>query len=159
MADEAKRAHALKTFENLCAALDSHNWKYERNDEALMVDCGAQGDDLPIPVKMRVREDRELVQLVSHVPVEVPVNKRIEVAAAVSMINYRLLNGCFEFDVQQGLLYFRMSTSFIGTELSREVFTYLLFVSLQIIDDFNDKFEALANGTLSLDAFLPQDQE
>ncbi len=159
MADDAKREQALKTYETLCKTLDSHNWKYERNDEVLTIDCGAQGDDLPIPVKIRVREDRELVQLVSHVPIEVPADKPIDMAAAVSMVNFRLLNGCFEFDIQNGRLFFRMTASFIGTELSREVFSYLLFVSLRIIDDFNDKFEALAKGTLSLDAFLPQDAE
>ena len=52
-----------------------------------------------------------------------------------------------------------MSTGFMGTVLSEEVFSYMLFVSLRIIDDYNDKFEALANGTIGLDAFLPQDQE
>lgn len=159
MVDEAARANALKTFETLCKTLDSHEWKYDKNEEALTIDCGARGDDLPMPVKIRVREDRQLVCLVSHIPIEVPENKRIETAAAVSMINYRLLNGCFEFDIQEGRLFFRMSASFIGTELSQEVFSYMLFVSLRIIDDYNDKFEALANGTLSLDAFLPQDEE
>ncbi|MBQ5335120.1 MAG: YbjN domain-containing protein [Oscillospiraceae bacterium] len=159
MADEAARAHALKTFEILCKALDSHEWKYDKNEEGLVIDCGARGDDLPMPVKIRVREDRQLVCLVSHIPIEVPENKRIETAAAVSMVNYRLLNGCFEFDIQNGRLFFRMSTGFMGTVLSEEVFSYMLFVSLRIIDDYNDKFEALANGTIGLDAFLPQDQE
>ena len=159
MADEAARAHARKNYEALCKELDARDGKYERNDEALMIDCGAQGEDLPIPIKIRIRDDRQLVQLVSHIPIEVPENKRIETAAAVSMVNYRLLNGCFEFDIQNGRLFFRMSNSFIGTELSGDVFSYMLFVSLRIIDDFNDKFEALANGTLGLDAFLPQSAE
>ncbi len=138
----------------LCRMLDGQNWKYDKDDAELKIECGAVGEDLPMPVTIKVRPDRQIVLLLSYLPIEVPDDKRLEVAAAISIVNYRLINGCFEFNISNGRLYFRMTNSFMDSTLSEETFRYMLFVSLQTIDDYNDKLEALVNGKIDVSAFM-----
>ena len=42
----------------------------------------------------------------------------------------------------------------MDSTLSEETFRYMLFVSLQTIDDYNDKLEALVNGKVDVSAFM-----
>lgn len=154
MADAQEMQRAQETFATLCRMLDGENWKYDKNEENLTIECGAQGDDLPMPITVKVRPDRQIVWLLSYLPFEVPEEKRLEVAAAVSIVNYRLINGCFEYNISNGRLYFRMTNSFMDSTLSTETFKYMLYCSCQTIDDYNDKFEALAKGQIDVTAFM-----
>lgn len=154
MADAQEMKRAQDTFAMLCRMLDGQNWKYDKDDAELKIECGAVGEDLPMPVTIKVRPDRQIVLLLSYLPIEVPDDKRLEVAAAISIVNYRLINGCFEFNISNGRLYFRMTNSFMDSTLSEETFRYMLFVSLQTIDDYNDKLEALVNGKVDISAFM-----
>jgi hypothetical protein len=45
----------------------------------------------------------------------------------------------------------------MGTVLTEELFSYLMFVSAETIDRFNDRFEALNSGKLDLAGFLAAD--
>lgn len=154
MADAQDMKRAQDTFATLCRTLDGESWKYDKDEENLTIECGAQGEDLPMPITIRVRPDRQLVWLLSYLPFEVPEEKRLEVAAAVSIVNFRLINGNFEYNIKNGRLYFRMSNSFIDSTLSPETFKYMLYCSCATIDDYNDKFEALAKGQLTVEAFI-----
>jgi len=154
MDDAQKMKHAQETYAMVCRMLTGQNWKYEKNDEDLSIDCKAIGEDLPMPVTIKVRPERQIVLLLSYLPIEVPDNKRLEVAAAISIVNYRLINGCFELNISNGRLYFRMTNSFMDSTLSEETFRYMLYVSLQTIDDYNDKLEGLVKGTVDISAFM-----
>lgn len=145
---------AKATFETLCKALDNHEWHYERNEEKLSIECGAQGDDLPVEISVRVDANRMLAILVSHLPFVIQEDKRLDVAVAVSAINNVLADGCFDFDISSGHIFFRMTNSFIESKISEEVFSYLLFCSCKTIDDFNDKFLMLGKGMISIEQFL-----
>ena len=59
--------------------------------------------------------------------------------------------------VENGEIRFRLTSCFIGTVLSEALYAYLMFVSAETIDRYNDRFEALNNGTMSLAEFLSAD--
>lgn len=153
MADE-KLARAQRVFRGLCANLDSRNWRYQKNEEQLRVECGAKGDDLPIDLSIRVEADRQLLMLLSTLPFNVPEDKRLDLAIAVSYVNDKLVDGSFDYDVSDGHILFRMTSSFIESEIGNELFTYLVICSCQTIDAFNEKFAKLAMGAMSLEEFI-----
>ena len=154
MESENKHELALFTFKALCNNLDSHHWKYEKDEEKLTIESVAQGEDLPMDITIKVDEERQLVLLFSHQPFVVPEDKRIDMAVAVSVVNNRLADGCFDFDVKNGHMFFRMVCSFQESILGDDLFSYLIFCSCQTIDEFNDKFMMLSTGLVSVEKFI-----
>lgn len=149
-----KHERALQAFRALCANLDAHNWHYKKFEEDLTIDTGVNGEDLPISLLIQVDEDRELVILLSLQPFSVPENKRLDMAAAVSVVNNRLVDGSFDFDIKKGRLVFRMTSCYIDSILGDDLFTYMIGVSCKTVDDFNDKFMMLSSGMISIEKFI-----
>jgi len=154
MAELKKLEQAKSVFATLCQTLDHEEWKFKKNEEKLSVECGARGEDLPIDISINVDADRMLVLLISHIPFVIQEDKRLDVAIAVSAINNMLVDGCFDYDVTSGHMFFRMTNSFIESKLSEDVFTYMLYCSCKTIDEYNDKFLMLGKGMLSIEQFL-----
>ncbi len=66
---ELKNYEQVKAaFATLCQALDNHEWHYKKEEDKLSIECGAQGDDLPMEITVKVDADRMLVLLISHMP-------------------------------------------------------------------------------------------
>lgn len=149
-----KHEQALRVFNGLCANLDAHHWRYDKNEGELTIDCQAQGDDLPMEIRLEVHEERRFVTLLSHQPFVVKEEKRLDMAVAVSVVNNMLLDGSFDFDIKNGHMFFRMTSSYIDSLLGDELFSYMIGLSLKVIDDFNDKFFMLSSGMITIEQFL-----
>lgn len=154
MAELKNLEQAKAAFATLCQSLDKHEWHYKKDEDKLSIECGAQGDDLPMEITVKVDADRMLVLLISHMPFVIQEDKRLDVAIAVSAINNALVDGCFDYDIASGHMFFRMTNSFIESKTSEEVFAYMLFCSCKTIDEYNDKFLMLAKGLISIEQFL-----
>lgn len=154
MSDQKKTEQAIEVYNTLCRTLEMNDWHYSKNDEELSIECGAQGDDLPMEIKLKVDTDRMLVLLLSHLPYVVQEDKRLDVAIAVSAVNNMLVDGCFDYDVASGHMFFRMTNSYIESKIGNDVFTYMLYCSCKTIDDYNDKFLMLAKGMISIEQLL-----
>ena len=159
MADEKYLIQAKETFAMLCKTLDWHEWNYDKDEENLSIKCGVQGEDLPMDIVIMVDSERCLVRLASHVPIVVPEDKRLDVAIAISVVNNMLVDGCFDFNISSGNIFFRMTNSFLESKLGDDVFTYMLLVSCQIIDVYNDKFLMLVKGMISIEQFLDSENK
>ena len=153
MADE-KLERAQKVYETLCATLDKHEWHYQKNEERLSIECGAQGEDLPMEITIRVDTERQLIMLLSHLPFIISEVKRLDVAIATSIANNGLVDGSFDFDITDGHMFFRMTSSFIESDIGSELFTYMLMVSCHTIDKYNDRFLMLGKGMMSIEDFM-----
>ena len=156
MADENAMLKARQTYQNMVAMFEKKNWNFRRDDEKMVVSCSASGDDLPLDVRMSVDAERKLVMMLSKMPYTVPEEKRVDVALAVAYVNNRLINGGFDYDIRNGMIFFRMVSSFDGCELGNEAFRYMLTCSCTTTDDYNDKFFMIATGTLSIDKFMEE---
>ena len=154
MSEEMILAHAKKTFAKLCSVLDDRNWNYEKDEEALRIDCGAQGDDLPMDIVIKVDPSRMVIALLSKMPFKIQESARLDLAIAVSAVNYLLVDGSFDYDITNGSLFFRMTNSFLESEMGEDMFSYLLLSSCFIIDEYNDKFLMLAKGMMSVEQFI-----
>ena len=140
----------------MCSTLDSNEFKYKKDDENLIIEFVAQGDDFPIEININTDADRQLIVLLSHLPFVISEDKRLNVAVATSIVNNILVDGSFDFDITDGHMFFRMTSSFIESDIGNDLFLYMVMVSCQIIDDYNDKFLMLGKGMMSIEDFLPK---
>ena len=158
MEDEKKIQKTKEVYDAVCKYLEAHNWPYHKTEEKFMIDCKAAGEDLPMDITIHLNPNVQILSIFSCLPFEIPEDKRLDFAVAVSVINNKLLNGCFDYDIHSGHVYYRMTNSFMESTLGDDAFTYLLFASCKIIDDYNDKLLMLAKNLISLEQFISNNQ-
>ena len=159
MVNEVKMQRAKEIYEAYCRMLDARNWKYERKDDKLTVVSGIRGEDLPIKFVIRINAEMEAVSYISVLPFNVPEDKRIDAAVMVCAANYGLAEGCFDYDIRDGELMFRLVNSYTGsdTNLSDDLFEEMIMLASGTVDKYNDKFLAVIKGTLSLQQFMNEE--
>ena len=145
---------AKEAFYAVCNMLDSANLKYDTDESELKVICGIQGDDFPVRMQILIDEDHTLVALYSQMPFDVPEDKRIEFALAISKVNNSLADGSFDYDMRDGSILFRLTLSYLDSVIGNDAFFYQLLVSFKTIDEYNDKFFMLSKGAISIEDFL-----
>ena len=149
----SKESEAKVMFNTLCQTLDNMNWRYEKDAQNLVVRTSAVGQGLSMKLNLHVDADRQVMYLKSPMPFAIPQNVYDTVAKAAIIANYSMLNGSFEFDFDTGYLGFKMVVPYMESILSEKVCHYLIILSCNMTDKFNNKFQALAEGRMSVSEF------
>ena len=148
---------AMRAYATIIAMMDNDNLKYARDDENLHIDLGFDTDDLEVKIKFVIDEERELVRVFSFLPFKFPEDKRVEGAVATCVANHGMVNGSFDYDFSDGELLFKLVNSYKGDSFSEEAARYMLGVSVSTVDNYNDRFFALAKGLMSLSVFVDKE--
>jgi hypothetical protein len=155
---------AEAVFDTLIDMLDTRDWKYEKHEEKLLIKSCIKGDDIPIEFIVVVNPKNEVVQFISSLPFKMPEDKRVEGALAVCAANYTLLDGSFDYDIRDGKIIFRMTSSYRGSIFSenvifitKDLFEYMIMVAASTIDKYNDKFLMIAKGRMTVQQFMEQE--
>lgn len=156
MADEVKTKVAKETYQTLLKAIELNGWKCEQNDEKLAIHFGVNGDDLHMDFIIVVDVERQLVRLISRLPFNFNRNKLMEGAIATCVANYSIADGSFDYDIFDGSIYFRMTTSYRSSVISHEALMYLVNCAAYTVDKFNDKLLMVNSGAMSLDDFIAE---
>lgn len=158
MSEVNKTDYAKKVFATMVKMLDERDWNYEKDEENLVIHSGVKGDDLPVEFIVAVDSEREVVRFLSKLPFAMPEDKRIDGALAVCVANNGMVNGSFDYDINDGEIVFRLTTSFKSESvLSEDLFEYMIMVSASTVDRYNDKFFMLAKGMMTIQQFIEQD--
>ena len=154
MSEAMEMQQAKQVFESLVDMLDTRNWKYEKFEDDLVVRSGIKGDDLPIEFIMFVKPKNQVVQFISKLPFSVPEDKRVDAAVAVSVANYGLVDGSFDYDISDGEIRYRLTSSYRESLLGADLFEYMIMCAASTVDDYNDRFFMLAKGMIDVEKFI-----
>lgn len=154
MAEDKKLAKAGIIFNTLCGKLDEMKLKYEIHEEDLVITFVARGNDLPMQFVLNIDAERELIRLMSLIPAKFEGEKRVDGAIATNQVNFKLADGSFDFDYETGLIMFRMTSSYVDSLISKELFGYMIAVALLTVDEYNDKFLMLSKGMMNVEDFF-----
>lgn len=149
-----KSVRAQRVYNTLCGALDALSWKYDKDDDKLVVSFSLTGEDLPMRFIIFVDVDRQLVRLFSRMPFEMSEDKRVEGSIAACHAAYGLTDGCFEYDLSEGKITYRMACAFIDNDISVEIIHYMIDFACTVIDKYNVKFFAINKGYMTIEKFL-----
>jgi hypothetical protein len=83
-----------------------------------------------------------------------PEDKRVEGAIAVSVANYGLVDGSFDYDISDGEIRYRLTSSYRESILSDDLFEYMIMCAASTVDDYNDRFFMLAKGMIDVEKFV-----
>lgn len=154
MSDANKLKQAQAVYKTMLDMFNERKLKYEADEENLTVYSGATGDDLPVGIRMQIDPERMLIVSYSQMPFEVPENRRLEMAIAVSRANYGLPDGNFDYDYMTGDILYRMTCCYRDSLIGRELFEYMLIVTFGIVDDYNDLFAKVAVTDMTVDEII-----
>lgn len=152
--EEKNMKAAMNVYESICAMFDDMDFKYTKHEEDLVITCTVRGDDFPMENIIVVHADRQIVQFISPMPFHTAEDKRVDMALAVAVANYGLVNGSFDYDLSDGEIRFRITQSYMDSLLDKEVFRYMLLASSSTIDKYNDRFFMLNKGLMTLEQFI-----
>jgi len=154
MSEEKELKQAQNVFKSLCEMLDERDWHYEKYEEDLTIKCGAQGEDLPMEILMKVDKQRQIVTLLSPMPFAVSENRRSALAVAVSQANHGMIDGSFDYDYLTGRIFFRMTSSYRESLIGKALLSYMLLCACQTIDEYNDKFLMVAKNNMTVEEIV-----
>ena len=143
---------ALENFQMLCNYLDEGKYHYNKVSDS-RIQFKLNGDDLEIDVRFSIDSDRALINLYSSLPFTVSKNTRDDMALAISYLNYHLVDGSFDYDYRNGFICFRLTTVYRDSIISKTTFDYMLDISANTVDLYNDKLFYISQGKMSLDEF------
>lgn len=157
MADENKKILAKKVYDTLCKAIEKREWKYEKDEEKLVVYFGVSGEDISMNFIIVVDEERQIVRLMSPMPYKMREEKRMEGAIATSAASFGMVDGSFDYDLSDGTIIFRMTASFRESEIGEELFQYMISCSCAMVDKYNTQFLAIDKGDMDIGDFLSKE--
>lgn len=145
---------ARQLYENFCKHMDSHRWVYEKDDANLSINCQVTGEDLPFMFHVRIDERLKILCVYTTLLPDIPEDKRLEVAVAVNAINNRTLDGSFDFGFNNGMLVYRITTSYRDIVITPFIMEHMIGISGHYVDRYNDKFANLVTGKMTIDEFI-----
>jgi len=154
MDKERKISNANDAYQTMIAALEDMNWKYNRDDEKLMLHFAVTGDDLRTYFVFCIDVERQLVRLLGVLPFEMSKDKCVEGSIATNVANYKFADGSFDYDIGTGKIVWRMTASFYDSLVGIELFQYMIQCSCETIDQYNDQFLAISEGKMSVEEFI-----
>ena len=149
----AKIDEARVMFNTLCQTLDNMQWKYKKEETEghFAVYTTAIGKDLTMRLTIHIDVDRQVMYLKSPMPFVVAENMRDVMAGAIARANWSMLNGSFEMDYSDGFVAFKMIVPYMSSMIGADVCRYLIVLSCNMIDKFNDKFKSIAEGSMTVE--------
>ncbi|MCH5152701.1 MAG: hypothetical protein J1F68_01900 [Clostridiales bacterium] len=146
----SKEMEAKALYKTLCQTLDNMKWNYNKEEDKYIIRTSAVGDDLSMKLMIRIDAERQVMYLKSPMPFAIPEKVRDTIGKAVIIANYSMLNGSFEFDFSDGYLAFKMVVPYMESIISEAVCKYMIVLSCSMTDKFNDKFQAISEGRMTL---------
>lgn len=150
---------ASQMYALLLQTLDDIGYHYQQNDEERNVHFEVHGDGLPMELTISIDGERDLIRLLSFLPFKVPENRVQDMALGVCRINDVLINGNFDLGAERGRLSFRMVQSYRDSLIDMEVLKYMIFVSLNTIDEYSEKLFLLSRRHITLDELENDEDE
>ena len=154
MANEKELKLAKEAYDTLCNTLDEMKWRYDKDEDKLILHLGISGEDIPMEFIVHCDADRQLIRLMSFLPFKISEEKRVEGAIATCHANYLLADGSFDYNLGDGTIIFRMTSSFRESLVGDELFKYMIHVACITVDKYNDQFLMISKGNLSITDFI-----
>lgn len=152
MSDKKKQIDFV--LKNIIKALDEERIEHSNDEENINISCMTHKFGLHIDFMFKINAENMSVMLISELPCIVKRSRTEDLAAAVCFINNFTANGCFDFDIDNGKIFFRMTNCFCDSLIGKEAYDYMINCLLSMLDEYSEQFKLLAEGSISLDEFV-----
>ncbi|MGI6357702.1 MAG: YbjN domain-containing protein [Bacillota bacterium] len=123
-------------LETVCEYLDNERWSYHADRERSLVFFDVAGEKGTMSCAIVVDEGLRCLTFLIQLGVTVPGIKRLRMSDFITRVNYALLLGCFELNVDSGDMRFRVSLPLADAELSRQQLRDIIATGIYTVDRY-----------------------
>jgi hypothetical protein len=145
-----------EVLDTICEMMDDNGWHYQKKEEdgEFSVAIGFDTEDYDINLHFFVDLQTQKITLLSMLPFSIKEESVDACAIAACELNYSMKDGDFLYDFTHNSLFFKLTTSFKGSLLSKSLISSFMDLAYAILDIYNDRFAALNDGEISLSDFI-----
>jgi hypothetical protein len=136
-------------FDDIVEFFTGDEWSPEQIEEQPVLKMDFEGDNGKWTCLAFAYDERERVVFTSILPVEVPEEKRREVAEFLTRANFGMEIGNFEMDFSDGSVQFRTSVDIEGGELTPKMIQNLAYVNVTVSDQYLPGLVMVVEGDAS----------
>ena len=134
MADKFQSSGPI--FDDLVEFFTGDEWSPEQMEDQPVLTMDFEGDNGKWTCLAFAYDERERVVFASVLPVEIPEEKRAEIAEYITRANFGMEIGNFEMDYSDGSVQFRTSVDIEGGELTPKMIQNLAYVNVTVTDQY-----------------------
>jgi hypothetical protein len=128
------------------AYIEQRGWPHELDAGRDLVSFPAMGNNGQWTIVAAAREADEQLLVHSLLEIDVPVDRRVELALFLTRANFGLVIGNFELDLDDGELRYKTSVDVEGTELTEPMIDQLVLANVAITDRYLPGIVAVLQG-------------
>lgn len=151
VADPASGANPPFAFADLRRLIGGWGLNYLTDEPNGVTMFGIQTEQGPVHVFICMPPGRNLVALSCKLPLTVPPAQRGALAEAITRVNYGLLQGCFELDLETGDLNFRTGLPTDAAVVTDEQLRHCVGFSLALIEEYLPAFQRMMARNVALE--------
>ncbi len=152
-------------YDSALSVIKNRRWVYKEESKDLMINFIVMGKKAPIPFTFSVDSSKRIAELYAPLTFTVGEGKKRTFSVAVGQTNYEIYDGLFVIDMTDGMIYYKMTHRYKPVDpkggdkyhedvIGEETFLYMVENSCKMLGRFNDKFEAINDGKMSLSEFF-----
>ena len=150
MNDEQKKLMGKKTFETIKMVLAENEFKFNVDEEKLVIETGVTGEDLPMRMFIFVEPEAERVQIRIPMQFSCPKEKMVECAMLTCYASNRLALGQYNLDILNGDIAYVNIIYYAGSLIAPEQYFNMIIGSFKAADIYNDKYMMIINNMMSV---------
>ena len=151
---DIKQKQAKVVYQLMLDALEDRKWQYHADEENQRVAFSVSSNQIHMHFLMNIEIEGQYISLLSFFPFCIHESKKVEVALATSYINYSLINGHFDMDLNEGRVLFRMASIFDGSLLSKDVIQYMIDCACSTVNRYHPLLFQMNEGTMTVDDII-----
>ena len=133
-------------FETVQTFFTDEEWYFMQLDTRPILKMGFKGDSGEWTCYAQVNEEQYIFYFYSVIPVNVPDDKRAEVAEFITRANYGLKIGNFEMDYSDGEVRYKTSVDVENDELTSALISNLVYANIWTTDRYLPGFMSIIYG-------------
>lgn len=145
----ASKKLANDKFAKLLKVLTAANIEYDQEQGKNAAIFGVNIDNMPTAFRISANDERNIMTLCATLPFTVSPRFTSAVASAVAEINYKLADGHYNFDTDDGKLYFYITLCYADCNISEDAYERFVALPLQVIHDSAKSLAKITAGKFS----------
>ncbi|HEV8430875.1 MAG TPA: YbjN domain-containing protein [Pyrinomonadaceae bacterium] len=141
------RKNGLKALKNVKKVLKTTGWEPEETEKEGVLRVDFSGDNIPIVDALAdVRIDYERFLYYLNFRERAPVKQRPETMEFVTRVNYDMVIGNFELNLDNGFVRFKSSVDFTGAELAPALIRDAIKSAMDAVEQYADAIVEVMHG-------------
>lgn len=136
MVDRKHTKLAGEVYRTFCSVFDAKHWEYKKSDRKRQLDFPVAISGESVDFTITVDASRQLVRLVARFPEKVSAEKLPEVSEALCRANCKMADGCFDLDLTEESVIFRITAFFHNSSIGEGFVQNKIFFAIACIKKY-----------------------